>query len=234
MKKAVVLSSGGLDSTTCLSLAVKEFGAENVSAVSFFYGQKHDKELRASEAIAEYFGIAHYQMDLSSIMQFSDCSLLSGSTKEINHKSYAEQIEEKGEGIIDTYVPFRNGLMLSAGAALAMSVYPDDEVTLWIGVHADDAAGNVYADCSLDFVNPMNDAITTGTYGKVKVYAPFAGKCSKSDVVRIGLENNAPYELTWSCYEGGEKPCGVCGTCIDRARAFADNGADDPALKGGK
>lgn len=229
--KALVLSSGGVDSTTCISLAIKQLGSDNVSTVSFFYGQKHNKELVSASAIAEYYNIPHYQMDLANIMQYSDCPLLTKSTREINHKSYAEQIEENGEGMVETYVPFRNGLMLSAVAALAMSIYPDDEVMLWIGAHADDVAGNAYADCSLEFVDAMNEAIKLGTYGKVKVYAPFAGICTKSDVVRIGLEAGTPYELTWSCYEGGDEPCGTCGTCIDRAKAFSDNGVEDPALR---
>ena len=141
-KKALVLSSGGVDSTTCLSLAINKFGSENVTSVSFFYGQKHDKELKCARELANYYHIKHYELDLSSIMQYSNCSLLTNSTQEIKHQSYAEQIAENGEGRVSTYVPFRNGLMLSAAAALADSIYENEECDIYIGAHADDAAGN--------------------------------------------------------------------------------------------
>ena len=124
--KAIVLSSGGIDSTTCISLAVKAFGRKNVSSVSIFYGQRHFKELECAKNISEYYKIQHYELNLSNIMQYSNCSLLSHSTENIIHKSYAEQIAKNGEGMVSTYVPFRNGLMLSAMAALAMSIYPKE------------------------------------------------------------------------------------------------------------
>jgi 7-cyano-7-deazaguanine synthase len=230
LKKAIILSSGGVDSTTCVSLAVKRLGTENISTVSIFYGQKHKKELEAARAVARFYGVKHYEFDLASIFQYSNCALLSGSTETIEHKSYAEQIAENGTGKVSTYVPFRNGLMLSTAASLAASLYEDDEVDIYIGAHADDAAGDAYADCSEPFLKAMGDAISIGTYNKVHLVFPFANM-NKAGVVKMGLELHTPYELTWSCYEGGEKPCGTCGTCIDRARAFAANGVKDPALK---
>lgn len=229
MKKAIILSSGGVDSTTCVSLAVSELGAENVVTASIFYGQKHKKEIEAARAVAAYYGLSHYEFDLSSIFQYSNCSLLAGSTEEIVHKSYAQQIEENGEGKVSTYVPFRNGLMLSTAASLAQSLFENEEVDIYIGAHADDAAGDAYADCSEPFLAHMNEAIRIGTYGKVRLVFPFA-KLNKTGVVKTGLELKTPYELTWSCYEGGEIPCGSCATCIDRAAAFAANGVSDPAL----
>lgn len=227
--KALVLSSGGVDSTTCISIAVDKLGKENVSTVSVFYGQKHSKELERAEKIAEHYRLKHYVLDLSGILKYSNCSLLSHSTEEIKHKSYAEQIAEDGEGMVSTYVPFRNGLMLSAVAALAVSIYPDDEVEIYLGAHADDAAGEAYADCSEEFTSTMAKAIGIGTYSKVSVAAPLV-RMNKAEVVKKGLKLNTPYHLTWSCYEGGEKPCGTCGTCIDRANAFKANGVEDPAL----
>ena len=229
MKKALVLSSGGVASSTCVSVAVDELGAENVSTVSVFYGQKHRKELEAARQVAAFYGVQHYELDLSNVLQYSDCSLLAHSDQEIEHKSYAEQVKENGEGKVSTYVPFRNGLMLSAAASLAQSLYPDDLCDIYLGAHADDAAGNAYADCSVEFTDAMEQAISIGTYGNVHLRAPFVG-LNKAGVVRRGLELGTPYELTWSCYEGGDKPCGTCGTCIDRAAAFAANGVKDPAL----
>ena len=230
-KKAVVLSSGGVDSTTCLAIAIDALGADNVSTLTCFYQQRHDKELECARKVAEFYDVPHYDVDLSPVFHFSNCSLLSHSNEEIPEKSYAEQIEENGEGKVATYIPFRNGLFLSAVAALAMSIYPDDEVEVFIGAHADDAAGNAYADCSKEFVNAMRDAINIGTYNQVRVQAPLV-TWNKAEVVRVGLRLKAPYHLTWSCYEGGDKPCGKCGTCIDRANAFKANGVEDPALGG--
>lgn len=232
MKKAIVLNSGGVDSTTCVSLAIKEFGAENVTTVSVFYGQRHSKELECAEKVAKYYGIKHKLIDLSNtgIMDDSNCPLLAGSKNEIPKHSYAEQIEQNGEGMVSTYVPFRNGLLLASVAALAMSVYPNDDVDIYLGAHADDAAGQAYADCSKDFTDAIGNAISIGTYNKVHLVSPFVN-LNKAEVVKVGIELKTPYELTWSCYEGGEKPCGVCGTCIDRKIAFKLNGIKDPALE---
>lgn len=228
-KKALVLSSGGVDSTTCIGIAVNEVGSENVSTVSVFYGQKHNKELDCAEKVANFYGLKHYVLDLSDVLQYSNCSLMQNSTENIPLMSYADQMKENGEGKVSTYVPFRNGLMLSAVAALAQSIYPDDEVDIYLGAHADDAAGRAYADCSEEFTSAMNTAIVIGTYGKVRVVAPLVNM-NKAEVVKTGLTLNVPYKLTWSCYAGGDKPCGKCGTCIDRAAAFAANHVHDPAL----
>lgn len=228
-KKALVLSSGGVDSTTCIGIAVNAVGSENVSTVSVFYGQKHNKELDCAEKVANFYGLKHYVLDLSDVLQYSNCSLMKNSTENIPLMSYADQMKENGEGKVSTYVPFRNGLMLSAVAALAQSIYPDDDVDIYLGAHADDAAGRAYADCSEEFTSAMNTAIVIGTYGKVRVVAPLVNM-NKAEVVKTGLTLNVPYKLTWSCYAGGDKPCGKCGTCIDRAAAFAANHVHDPAL----
>lgn len=225
--KALVLNSGGVDSTTCVAIAVDKYGKENVATLSCYYGQKHSKELYCASQVAEYYGLAHYEVDLSSVMQFSNCSLLSKSTDKIIHKSYKEQIDENGEGMVSTYVPFRNGLLLSSIAALAMSLYPEEEVEVYYGAHADDAAGHAYADCSIEFAEAMKQAIEIGTYNKVHLVAPLVN-WNKAQVVKRGLELKVPYELTWSCYEGGDCACGTCGTCIDRLNAFKVNGAVDP------
>ena len=225
--KALVLSSGGVDSTTCVAIAVKEYGRENVATLSCYYGQKHSKELSCARQVAKYYGLAHYEIDLSAIMQFSNCALLKHSTDEIEHKSYAEQINKTKDGMVSTYVPFRNGLLLSSIAALAVSLYPDEEVNVYYGAHADDAAGNAYADCSIEFALAMKKAIELGTYNKVHVQAPLIS-FNKAEVVKKGLQLKTPYELTWSCYEGEACACGTCGTCIDRLNAFKANGVVDP------
>ncbi len=225
--KAMVLFSGGIDSTTCLGLAVKKYGKENVIALSISYGQKHSCETEAACKIAEYYEVERVTLDLSLIFKYSDCSLLSGSEKEIPHESYAQQLEKTDGAPVSTYVPFRNGLFLSSAASMALSKGCS---VIYYGAHADDSAGNAYPDCSSVFNNAMNTAIYEGSGRQLKIEAPFVGM-SKADVVKTGLELNVPYEMTWSCYEGKDKPCGKCGTCIDRQNAFRLNGIDDPALK---
>lgn len=228
MSKALVLNSGGVDSTTCVGLAVQKYGKENVVTASLYYGQKHDKELKCAQKIAEYYGVRHIEEDISNVMKYAKdvCTLMKGG-KDIEHKSYAQQIEENGEGRVATYVPFRNGLLLSIATAYADSLFPGEEVEIYYGAHADDAAGNAYADCSPEFAEAINKAINIGTYGKISVNRPLINM-NKAGVVKTGLAINVPYELTWSCYEGGEKACGTCGTCIDRLNAFKANGVKDP------
>lgn len=224
--KALVLFSGGLDSTTCLALAVEKYGADEVLALSVSYGQKHTKEIEAAKAVAAYYGVKLKTLDLATIFADSNCSLLHGSSQEIPKESYAEQLTETNGKPVSTYVPFRNGLFLSSAASIALS--HGCEVILY-GAHADDAAGNAYPDCSQEFNDAINRAIRLGSGQQLRVEAPFVGR-TKADVVAEGLRLHAPYHLTWSCYEGGEKPCGLCGTCRDRAAAFAANGVADPAL----
>ena len=224
-KRALVLSSGGGDSTTCLGLAVDKLGADSVASVSFFYGQRHDRELRAADAVAKHYGVRHYTLDLAGIMQYSDSAMLANSSQQVPHGTYAKQIDENGRP--NTYVPFRNGLMLSAAGALAMSLFPDEACDIYLGAHADDAAGDAYPDCSPAFTQAMDKALSVGTYGNVHLVAAFVN-CTKAQVVERGLSLDVPYELTWSCYEGGEAPCGTCATCLDRIAAFRANGTEDP------
>lgn len=227
--KALVLSSGGVDSTTCLAMAIDSLGHENVSALSIWYGQKHKKELDSAKAIADYYKVPHYELDLTQVMSYSNSSLLSSSSKSIDHRSYGEQIAESGS--VSTYVPFRNGLILSMAASMALSLYPDDKVAIYIGAHADDATGNAYPDCRPDFNHHMNEAIYIGSYNKVHLVAPL-NTMNKTEVVQEGLRLQVPYHLTWSCYEGGHEPCHTCGTCRDREQAFLANGVEDPLLHG--
>ena len=224
--KALVLSSGGVDSSTCLALAVKKFGKENVVALSISYGQKHDKEIEASNRIAEYYGVEHIYLDLAPIFRYSNCSLLKQSDHDIPHESYAEQIAETDGSPVDTYVPFRNGLFISSAASIALSKGCS---VIYYGAHSDDAAGNAYPDCSEAFNNAMRDAVYIGSGEQLTIEAPFV-EMNKAGVVKLGLELGVPYELTWSCYEGGDEPCGTCGTCIDRQKAFELNGVTDPLL----
>ena len=224
--KALVLASGGVDSTTCLGLAVKKYGADQCLALCISYGQRHEKEILSSREVADYYGVELIHMDLSSIFTFSDCSLLSHSDKDVPEQSYEEQLKNSQGNPVSTYVPFRNGLFISTAASIALSRSCSE---IYYGAHMDDAAGNAYPDCSQAFWSAMNTDVWEGSGKQLKLEAPFI-EMNKAQIVAKGLELGVPYELTWSCYEGGDRPCGKCGTCIDRARAFAANGVPDPAL----
>ena len=214
--KALVLFSGGVDSTTCLAMAVEKYGAENVIALSIFYGQKHEKEINAAKKTAEYYGVIWKTLDLTPIFADSDCSLLAKNGEVVPQTTYAEQLKETDGKPVSTYVPFRNGLFISSAASIALS---NECGVIYYGAHSDDAAGNAY------------DAVFIGSGEQLKVEAPFVNM-TKADIVKKGLELKVPYELTWSCYEGGEHPCGLCGTCRDRIAAFEANGVTDPLMKG--
>jgi 7-cyano-7-deazaguanine synthase len=219
--KALVLFSGGLDSTTSLALAIDKYGKDNVIALTISYGQKHIKEIDAANNIVKYYGVEHMYLDLSKIFENSDCSLLEKNHKDIPEGKYSKQLNENK--ILTTYVPFRNGLFLSSAAAIAISKKCD---VIYYGAHQDDAT-NAYPDCSKEFNDAINNAIYQGSGKTVKVEGPFIN-LRKKDIVKLGTSLHVPYELTWSCYNGHDKACGKCGTCIDRINAFKENGLVDP------
>ncbi len=224
--KAAVLASGGVDSTTALAQAVERYGAAKVTAVSVLYGQKHIKELEAAEKIASYYGVEHISVDAAPLFQYSRASLLQGSPEPVPKECYADQLKKtQGKAPVSTYVPFRNGIFLAAAAGIALSL--GSEAVIY-GAHADDAAGAAYPDCSPAFFEAMAAAVWEGSGRQIRLEAPFLAM-NKAAVVEIGLRLRVPYELTWSCYEGGAEPCGQCGTCRDRAAAFAANRVSDPA-----
>lgn len=195
-----------------------------MAALSLHYGQKHIKEIECARKIARYYGVMHIEHNIEKVFDFSECSLLKGSKHRVPLETYAEQLKKTNGKPVSTYVPFRNGLFLAIAASIAISL---GAKVLYYGAHADDAAGNAYPDCSEEFNKAINEAVYIGSGKELRAEAPFIGK-PKAEVVRIGLEFGAPYKMTWSCYNGGEKPCGKCGTCIDRKRAFEINEAKDP------
>ena len=240
-KRALVLVSGGMDSRVCLQKAVHDLGNGNVVAACTYYGQKHDKEIEYARRAAAQLYVEFYEIDLSPIFSFNtNCSaLLKGSEKEIDHSSYEEQMQEKVEAgqapISNAYVPFRNGLFLSYAAALALQFNCQYIV---YGAHSDDsnvmietAEGKVqkcqaYPDCTAEFIQAMSEAIKQGTGGTVELVAPIYN-LTKSEVAKLGVKlgmTKEDFKHTWSCYEGGEKECGVCGTCRDKIKALESIG----------
>jgi 7-cyano-7-deazaguanine synthase len=215
--RGVLILSGGVDSTTLL-YKMQSDGYE-VDALTFNYAQRHKKEIDCAKAIAEMLHITHRIVDLSSLASLlGDSALLGG--KDVPSCHYTEEAAKK------TVVPNRNMIMLSVAAGYA-EAHEIPEV--FYAAHKNDST--IYPDCRPEFVQALRPAIRLATaWHPVELQAPFVDM-SKAEIVRMGLALNVPYELTWSCYRGEEKPCRTCPTCIEREEAFAVNGRRDPLVK---
>jgi len=220
MSKVLVLLSGGLDSTTCAAIAVEEFGEAFVRGISFVYGQKHVKEIESAKAVAEYYNFPHEVIELPNVFEGF------GSTLIDTGLSNPEVPYSELEGVSPTYVPFRNGILTSYAAAVALTRGSD---LVYFGAHSEDAENFAYPDCTPEFIGSMASAIFVGTYFKVRLVTPLQWM-DKKDVVQRGLYLDAPYHLTTSCYNGKELACGRCPTCRSRRAAFAHWSARDPTL----
>lgn len=215
--RTIVLCSGGLDSTTVLAMAANAPG--KVLGIAFDYGQRHDAELEAAADVCDVYGV---KLEVLKAPMQSGDSVLMDHDAEMPHLTY-EEIEE-AEGVSPTYVPFRNGTFLALAAGYALAHGYDE---LRVGVHAEDARGWAYPDCTPEFIGAMANALYVGTYHKVRLVAPLQ-YLLKRDVVKLGLELSAPYDKTHSCYEGMRPACGRCPTCVSRLEAFKANGVRDP------
>ena len=214
MRNSLIALSGGVDSTTLLY----EYREEIACAVGFDYGSKHNaRELAAAKAICCELEIPYLIIPLAFIEEyFRSDLLLSGGEMQLG--DYSE------ENMSSTVVPFRNGIMLSILAGLAES---RDLQQVLIANHFGDHA--IYPDCRESFVKPMGEAITAGTSNGVKLVAPYT-TLTKAEIVARGTRLGVPYGKTYSCYQGGERHCGRCGTCRERHEAFVANGLEDPTL----
>ena len=226
--KALVIFSGGLDSTICLAKAIEDFGKKNVTALSFDYGQKNYKELIKAEELTSEYKIKHIKMNICSLFETSNSSMLRHSDREIPKETYDEQVKKlKGNEDVSTNVPFRNGLMLSIAASIALSKKID---IIYYGIHLENGiARSLYPDCGEEFNNAINEAIYIGTGKKVKVIAPLVNM-TKKEIVALGAKMKVPFEKTWTCYENDEHPCGKCTACMDRIAGFKENNLIDPLV----
>lgn len=219
--KSLVLLSGGLDSTTCLCLAVNSCGADNVIALSLLYGQKHNREIKAAQNIAHHAGCEHIVLELPNIFAGYGSTLID---PHMDHPEMSYQEISSSTGVSPTYVPFRNGNLLSAAAALALV---RNAHYIYYGAHAEDARGFAYPDCTPEFNGAMASAIYVGTYHQVRLLTPLQW-LSKKEIAEMAQHLNAPIHLTYSCYAGREQHCGKCPTCISRVQAFKLAGIKDP------
>ena len=217
MKKALIILSGGLDSTVLAHEVVARRDCQ-LAALSFNYGQKHTRELACAAAQAKLLGIKHTIVALPFINELFNSALLSNSDEEIPHGHYED------ESMKQTVVPNRNMIMLSIAAGVALS---QDRTELYYGAHSGDHA--IYPDCRADFVTAMQQALGLCDWQKIDLQVPFL-HLDKPEIVRRGAALGVDFGQTWTCYTGGDMPCGECGSCFERSEAFAANGLIDPLL----
>lgn len=212
MKNALIVISGGMDSTTMLY----EFQSEIALAVTFDYGAKHGaKEIPLARMHCERLGIEHITIEMDFMQRYFRSSLLTGG-EDIPEGRYDD------ENMRSTVVPFRNGIMLSIACGLAES---RGLKRLMIANHAGDHA--IYPDCRAPFVEAMSRATQEGTYDRITIDAPYT-HLTKAEIAARGKRLGVNYAETWSCYKGGDTHCGCCGTCVERREALAEAGIDDP------
>lgn len=212
--KAVVLLSGGMDSTVAFYEVRRSH--EVVAALSFDYGSKHNAcEIPFAKLHAERAGVPHHTIPLRFINEHFTSDLLQ-SGGDIPDGHYAE------ENMKRTVVPFRNGIMLAIACGLAES---KEAQALAIAAHSGDHA--IYPDCREPFMQGMADAMREGTYEKIELLRPFINM-DKTGIAKRGAELGIDFAETWSCYKGGEVHCGTCGTCVERREAFMLAGLEDP------
>ncbi len=220
-QKAVVLLSGGLDSSTTLAIAHSQ-GFE-LHTLSFDYGQRHQREVEAAAAVARHYGVTRQKTVTIDLRAFGGSAL----TADIP-VPHARSLEAMAEDIPITYVPARNTIFLSFALAYAEVTGAND---IFLGINAIDYSG--YPDCRPEYLAAYERMANLATKAstqdgrRFRLHAPLI-TLSKADIVRKGLELGVPFELTWSCYEGGEAACGTCDSCLLRLNGFAEAGLSDP------
>ena len=213
MTKIIVVYSGGLDSFTLLNEAIRS--GKDVSALSFDYGQKHNKELHFVEKFCAQESIDSKIVNVSSIRELFQGSSL---TDEIDiPKGHYEDDSMKS-----TVVPNRNMILISLALGYAVTKKAEE---VWFGAHAGDHA--IYPDCRPEFVEKMDAVARIANYSPIAIKAPYIAM-SKTEILAIGLNMQLDYGLTWTCYEGKELACGSCGACHERLESFAANNIIDP------
>jgi 7-cyano-7-deazaguanine synthase len=216
-KQAVIIVSGGLDSVTLLHKLVKEDGykPEDVLAITFYYGQRHEKEIFYAIWQCDKLGVEHKTIDLSDFMKDFQSALT-------GHGNIPHIKEMLGDPQPVSYVPFRNQLFLTITCGIAESV---GATTVYYGAQLHDLYG--YWDCTEEFITQFNNLITLNRKNIIKLKAPFI-YFTKAQTAQKALDLKIDLSHTWSCYNGREKACGTCPTCAERRKAFREIGREDP------
>jgi 7-cyano-7-deazaguanine synthase len=226
--RAVVLLSGGMDSCVCAALAVRDY---QTAAVHVSYGQRtEERERRAFESICDRLGIRDRLLVRNEALRSIGGSALTDSNIAIPEagitltSGFGVSVNAPAD-IPVTYVPFRNAHFLAVAVSWA-EVQGAEKV--YIGAVEPDSSG--YPDCRPEYYRAFNEVVKTGTKdGTIQVVTPLIAM-HKAEIVRLGLELNAPFDLTWSCYQREDRACGICDSCVLRLRAFREAGAEDPIL----
>ena len=214
MKDSVIITSGGMDSTTMLYEYRDQIGL----AITFDYGStQNGRERLCAVTHCQRLGIKHIIVRLDFMHRYFKSALLEGP-EAIPDGNYDD------ENMKSTVVPFRNGIMLAIACGIAES---NGFRRVMIANHAGDHS--IYPDCRAEFIDAMSQAMQAGTYENVEVFAPYTN-LSKTEIARHGAALGLDYSETYSCYKGGEHHCGTCGTCTERRQALRDAGINDTTI----
>ncbi|WP_296789027.1 7-cyano-7-deazaguanine synthase QueC [uncultured Methanobrevibacter sp.] len=219
MKKAIAVLSGGLDCTVASSVYDRDY---EIHAITFNYGQKAFKrELEASREICKKMNWSHEVIDLPWLSKISTSSL--NTSEEIPEVSEADldDIEKSSESASSVWVPARNTVFTSIALSYAESIGAEIIIVGWNGEE-----GSTFPDNSKEYMEKFNELIDVGSPDKIKIEAP-AIDLNKEEIIELGVKVGAPMELSYSCYKGGDKHCGVCESCMRRRRAFENLNVKD-------
>lgn len=211
-----------MDSSTLLAAIAMGYltgsNSSTVEALSIYYGQRHKRELSSAIDIAEHYSVPHHKMDISSVFgQMAGNSALTNLDVPVPEGHYAD------ENMKQTVVPNRNMILTSLAVGFAIANEFD---VISYAAHAGDHA--IYPDCRKDFIGQLSRAIALCDWNPPALYTPFIN-IDKTDIAAIGKEIGVPYDMTWTCYKGGDEPCGVCGSCTERNEALTEFGDRDIA-----
>lgn len=222
MSKAVIILSGGLDSTVCMSAAHHE-GYE-LFPITFFYGQLHSREVEQAKKVADYYNCPRHLVINTDFFREIGASALTSDELTVPTDRNTKQMHND---IPVTYVPFRNAVFLSMAVGYAESLKAEK---IYIGVNALDYSG--YPDCRPQFIQAFQETVNAGTAisdkGTAIIIATPLLDLTKGGIVKLGLQYSAPLQLTTSCYQGREKACGRCDSCKLRLKGFQEAGIKDP------
>ena len=219
MNKAIAVFSGGLDCTVAASVYAKDY---EIHAITFNYGQKaFEQELKASQIICEKMGFKHHIINLDWLSKISTSSL--NTSEEIPNVDFKDldDAEKSAESASSVWVPARNTVFTSIALSYAESIGAEIIIVGWNGEE-----GSTFPDNSKEYMEKFNELIDVGSPDKIKIEAP-AIDLNKEEIIELGVKVGAPMELSYSCYKGGDKHCGVCESCMRRRRAFENLNVKD-------
>ena len=221
--KVLVMLGGGIDGSVCMAQAVSKYGAENVRTISFFYGQRFKRELEFAKKVSEFYKVDNLQIDVSNYFKDIKIGSLLAGNGVIPKGTLEERLEECKNHVLNEYVPCRGNVFFSVAAAKAIGLGCD---LLLDPMNAESSYNGGSLDTTPEFASFMQKSIYDGSGRCLRVEVPFMTE-SKGSVVKRGAELGVPFDLTYGCFEGRGKPCGLCLNCRSRKKAFKDAGIKD-------